>query len=170
MQKTNNRIKKCNYEESVGAQKQEILQSYYGDNGELKIEINQFNNELIMKSLQTLQMMGFCQHHHRKHRARFMCHTCYFFQNSLKKANFCIHKDKPHHSRGLCKACYHKVYYKKRKDPRIDKMQVGTIPELQVNDASAKDLDRLFDIQMSKERMKKDKKLRQRNQQKQTQN
>ena len=71
--------------------------------------------------LENLEFMSHCTHDDLKHRAKFMCHSCNFTKGNIRKASACIHKNKSHHSRGLCKGCYHKVYYKIRKDPKVDR-------------------------------------------------
>lgn len=55
-----------------------------------------------------------CKHIEKRHRAKFMCHSCYHQKGNTKKAVACEHSDRPHYSQGLCKNCYLKDFYNKR--------------------------------------------------------
>lgn len=69
--------------------------------------------DLNKKQVQMLDVFC-CKHTEKRHRAKFMCHSCYHQKGNTKKAVACQHSDRPHYSQGLCKNCYLKDFYNKR--------------------------------------------------------
>lgn len=76
--------------------------------------------DLNKKEVQKLDVFC-CKHTEKRHRAKFMCHSCYHQKGNTKKAIACEHKDRPHYSQGLCKNCYLKDFYNKRQAKQVGK-------------------------------------------------
>ena len=53
--------------------------------------------DLSKKELKKLDVFC-CKHTEKRHRAKFMCHSCYHQKGNTKKASACEHSDRPHYS------------------------------------------------------------------------
>ena len=103
----------CPYYQSVMAKKLEYIDQFYNTNNQL-VDFEYRGLAYVRQVQKSLALMDVCEHHTRKCRAKFMCHSCYHSLGNSKFASKCGHTDKPHHSRGLCKNCYHRTYYNKK--------------------------------------------------------
>ena len=56
-------------------------------------QVDQMNLEQSAGLIKNLEMMEVCQHLSKKHRAKFMCHSCYNKKGGSIKAFKCIHTD-----------------------------------------------------------------------------
>ena len=105
---------KCPFEQTVLAKKINYMNQFYNSNDELSANLKLYSIEYLENVHESIENMYLCNHHMRKHRAKFLCNSCYHSKGNVSMATKCSHTHLPHHARGLCKNCYHRSYYDKK--------------------------------------------------------
>ena len=120
---------KQNEAQTVGGCKQAYILQYFDSEHQISLCFDNKPTGYIKEILENIQLMSLCKHSDRKHKAKFMCHQCYYDKRNHKKPTQCPHKNRAHHSRGLCITCYQKVCNKLTSNPHSIEVQTNRIIE-----------------------------------------
>lgn len=76
------KMKKCAESDSVAARKQQFIQQFVDSEGQVSIPTEDKSVLYYKGILKSLECIGTCNHDHRRHKAKFMCHHCYLRQGN----------------------------------------------------------------------------------------